>query len=197
TGADADCVPFTEEFLHDADGNLIAGGAGGGAGVPARTYTWDAENRLIAVEPAGTPGPGDVKVTFGYDYQNRRIWKKVFPWDPNSGPSGDWKATPSVHRTFVWFNWLMLLELDGSDNSVVRRYTWGLDVAGQQGAINSLEGAGGIGGLLGIQDEKFDTTTKNYLACYDGNGNLTQLLLRSDGSFQALYEYDAYGNVIA
>src|SRR5690606_23302037 len=70
TGADADCVPFTEEFQHDADGNLTEDGQ--------FVYTWDAENRLVAVEPAGTPGPGDVKVTFGYDYQNRRVWKKVF-----------------------------------------------------------------------------------------------------------------------
>jgi len=28
---------------------------------------------------------------------------------------------------------------------VVRKYTWGLDLAGLNGSVNSLEGAGGIG----------------------------------------------------
>ncbi len=41
------------------------------------------------------------------------------------------------------------MELDGSDN-VVRKYTWGLDLAGQHGSVNSLESAGGIGGLLAV-----------------------------------------------
>jgi hypothetical protein len=41
------------------------------------------------------------------------------------------------------------MELDGSDN-LVRKYTWALDLAGQHGSVNSLEAAGGIGGLLAV-----------------------------------------------
>ncbi len=46
-----------------------------------------------------------------------------------------------------------MLELDGaSADAVLRRYTWGLDVAGLAGRMNSLAAAGGIGGLLAVQD---------------------------------------------
>src|SRR5690606_34563886 len=104
-------------------------------------------------------------------------------------------AAPSSHRKFVWNDWLMMLELDGNDDSVIRRYTWGLDLSGQHGVINSLAQTAGIGGLLAIQDDEFDTSPTSLLASYDGNGNLTQLLLCGDGSFQAQYEYDPYGNI--
>ena len=52
-------------------------------------YTWDAENRLIAVEPAA-PKAGDQRTTFAYDYQGRRVRKQAFtrvqadPNDPNT-----------------------------------------------------------------------------------------------------------------
>jgi RHS repeat-associated protein len=82
----------------------------------------------------------------------------------------------------------MIAELDGADDSRVRTYTWGLDMSD-----NSIESAGGVGGLLAMHD--FTTTpAKSYLVCYDGNGNVGQVLLRSSGSIEARYEYDAYGN---
>ena len=51
------------------------------------------------------------------------------------GPN-DWAATPAERRKFVWSGWLMLLELDevfGQD-AVLRKHTWGLDLAGLSGA---------------------------------------------------------------
>ena len=41
-------------------------------------------------------------------------------------------------RKLVWSGWLLLMELD-PNNNVVRRYTCGLDLAGQNGSINSLK----------------------------------------------------------
>ena len=60
-------------------------------------------------------------MAFRYDYLGRRIRKQV---DTYTGtyPNGSWSTT--YVRKFVWANWLMLMELDGSDN-VVRKYTWG------------------------------------------------------------------------
>ena len=63
----------------------------------------------------------------------RRVEKKVWTWDPNAA---SWDLTS--HRRFVWYNWLLLLELDAldhdgdgqPDNAVMRKYTWGLDLAG-------------------------------------------------------------------
>jgi RHS repeat-associated protein len=162
-------------------------------------YTWDAENRLIGSGPGGTPQAGDRKAEFGYDYLGRRIEKKVYTYQSN-----DWTLTE--HRKFVWSGWLMLLELDGlSEDAVVRKYTWGLDLAGQAGALNSLEFAGGIGGLLAISDPN-DPNDPNDLcgdfAClYDANGNVGQLMDLDEpnaaAAIVASYEYDPYGNLIA
>jgi RHS repeat-associated protein len=130
----------------------------------------------------------------------RRVQKQVFDWDlndPNDGEDDAWATTPATHRKFLWYNWLMIAELDGSDDSRVRTYTWGLDMSG-----NSIDSAGGIGGLLAVQDQKVDigggqTALRNYITAYDGNGNVTQLVRRNNGDLDAAYEYDAYGNVVA
>jgi RHS repeat-associated protein len=54
----------------------------------------------------------------------------------------------------------------------------------------SLQGAGGVGGLLAVID---GSLTYQYL--YDANGNVGQLVDASDGSIAARYEYDPYGNL--
>ncbi len=105
-------------------------------------YTWDAENRLIAVEPgAASPLNGSQKAEYNYDYQGRRIQKQVW-----SRAGGGW-GTPVVRR-FIWDGWKMLLELDGSDNAV-RKYTWGLDLAGQAGGQGGEQTSGLSAGLEG------------------------------------------------
>ncbi len=65
-----------ETFTHDADGNLIDDAHW--------RYTWDAENRLIAMETT-TPAAAGLtrqKLEFTYDAQSRRITKKVSLWKP-------------------------------------------------------------------------------------------------------------------
>ena len=87
-------------------------------------YTWDAENRLIKVEPGGTPQIGQYKAEYKYDWQGRRIEKQV--WSYSNG----W--TQTEHWKFMYADWLLLLELNGLDSdSVKRQYTWGLDLSGQ------------------------------------------------------------------
>ncbi len=56
-----------------------------------------------------------------------------------------------------------------------------------------MQGAGGIGGLLTQVDIG---AVKSYAYLYDGNGNVGQLIDNSDGSIDAHYEYDPYGNSI-
>ena len=156
---------------------------------------WDAENRLVSWTPKA-PLAGDQKVTFKYDYLSRRVEKKVYDWDtgdPNDPNDDAWETNPTDWRKFVWYNWLMLEELecdptDGSIEGVIRKYTWGKDLSG------SLEDAGGIGGLLATHDVD---GSEDYLYFYDANGNVGQLIAASDGSIEAKYEYDPYGNVIA
>ncbi|MCP4567786.1 MAG: hypothetical protein GY841_09435, partial [FCB group bacterium] len=57
---------------YDDDGNMTD--------YSGRKYTYNAENRLIAVEPE-TPAAGDKKVKFVYDYMGRRVKKTVFVWN--------------------------------------------------------------------------------------------------------------------
>jgi YD repeat-containing protein len=135
----------TESFGYDFDGNLKTIDAAGTAN--DWTYTWDAENRLVEAVKT-TPSYGAQKVQFAYDYLGRRVEKKVYVYVSY----GFALAPPAwylyMHRKFVWDGWKLLEELNGkSSDAVVRKYTWGLDLAGLSGSINSLESAGGIAGV--------------------------------------------------
>jgi len=68
-------------------------------------------------------------------------------------------------------------------------YTYGLDLSG------TLQGAGGIGGLLSIitQDTSNPSDQSEYYYCYDANGNVTDLV-DTNGTTVAHYEYDPFGN---
>jgi RHS repeat-associated protein len=72
-------------------------------------------------------------------------------------------------------------------------YTRGSDLSG------SLEGAGGIGGLL-ARSHGYASSNGNWYGhnCYhaDGNGNVTYLV-NSSQSLAASYRYDPYGNTIS
>ncbi len=98
---------------------------------PQQTYTWDAENRLVRVEPTpGTEQAGNYRTEFAYDYLGRRVEKKVYVRN-----AGNTAWVLGRHSKYVWTDWLLLLELNGlQSNSIVRKHTWGLDLAGQNGA---------------------------------------------------------------
>jgi len=216
--------PFCEWLSADIDGdgdvdfddmNPFYSLLGNGGGTSWH-YTWDAENRLIGVEPLLEPMEGFQKLSFGYDYRGRRVRKTVYTYN---GTTETWVQTGDTK--VVWAGWLLLLELDGTDSdAVLRKYTWGLDVAGQNGQFNSLESAGGIGGLLAVYDTNGTTTGQNpteddktYVYLYDANGNVGQLVDWTDipdweskqltsaqdwhaDRLVARYEYDPYGNVV-
>ena len=174
--------------------------------------TWDGENRLIRVGPtAGTGVPeGAKKAEYAYDYLGRRVQKKVWTYT-----GGSWSGP--VERRYVWSGWLLLMELEdcGTGFQPVRKYTWGLDLAGQNSAAVSereaqasafLERAGGIGGLLAVSDPNDPNDPNdpcgNFVYFYDGNGNVGQVVdLAHDandpaGAIVAKYEYDPYGQRI-
>ena len=64
-------APQPEAFAYDADGNLTSDGLW--------TYTYDAENRLVAMQSV-LSGLGNTpyELTFAYDYLGRRVEKKVY-----------------------------------------------------------------------------------------------------------------------
>jgi RHS repeat-associated protein len=163
-------------------------------------YTWDAENRLTKVEPI-FPQADDKRLTFAYDYMGRRVQKKVIPWDATNSVWLD--DQPDADLRFVYDGWNVVMVLDGRDldndqqpdNTVVRKYTWGLDVSG------TFQGAAGINGLLASEEPQTVGDPKRHWFVYDGNGNVGQLLKYVAGTtptvtLAAHYEYDPYGAVI-
>jgi RHS repeat-associated protein len=176
-----------ETLSYDDDGNLHSVDR---AGIYTDwTYEWDAENRLIEARQT-TPFYSAFKVQYTYDYLGRRVEAKTYVYTTN------WN-TLVRHRKFVWDGWKLLAELNGlSSNAVVRKYTWGLDLAGLNGQVNSLEGAGTIGGLLAHEDHAV-ATTRNLMYFYDANGNVGQLMNLADqtATAWAKYEYDPYGGL--
>ena len=167
-----------ESFSYDDDGNLTDDGRW--------TYAWDAENRLIGLETKvsiATAFPGlKQKLTFAYDAQGRRIRKLVETWNTalNSG-AGGW-ATVSDTR-FLYGGWNLLTELDTlNSNTLVRSYAWGLDLSG------SLQGAGGVGGLLWA-----NTPTHTFAASADGNGNIVPWVNTANLAFAGRADYGAFG----
>ena len=153
---------------YDNDGGLTDDGT--------FTYTWNGENRLIEATPKN-PAVGDEKLAF-YDYMGRRVRKVTTAWDGST-----WQADET--RFFVYYGWNLIEELDGT-GATIASYIHGLDLS------QSLQGAGGIGGILARVDHGTD---KVHLYFYDANGNVGQLLDSSDGSVVAAYEYEPFGGL--
>jgi RHS repeat-associated protein len=166
--------------------DLVA--AGGASGFSATAYQYDAENRLIAIGPTANPADGMLKFTFAYDYLGRRIRKQLYTYN---GSTSTWDLT--TDRKWIYDGWRPIVELDGTTDTVLRTYTWGLDLSG------SLEAAGGIGGLLAVHDETVGAG-EDYVYTYDHLGNVGQLVdldaASATAAVVAHYEYDPYGNVV-
>jgi len=159
-----------EAYTYDLDGNLLTDGRW--------THTWDAENRLVRMVPNTTVGP-QTRIDFEYDWQGRRIAKKV--WNNTAGTSG-----PKLSERFLYDGWNLIAQLNATNNAVVRSYVWGSDISG------SMQGAGGVGGLLAVKD----TANGTHFAAYDGNGNVAALVRAADASVSARYEYGPFGELI-
>ena len=161
-------VPRTpEQFSYDADGNLTNDGRW--------AYTWDAENRLAAMTVNTNVGP-QYQLTFTYDSKGRRIQKVV-------AANGVALST----NKFLYDGWNLIGET-GPNNSLIRSYVWGTDLSG------SMQGAGGVGGLLEMS--YYGSSRTNCFAAYDGNGNVAALVNAADGTALANYEYGPFGEGI-
>jgi RHS repeat-associated protein len=64
---------------------------------------------------------------------------------------------------------------------------WGTDLSGNR------TGAGGVGGLLWVNNVQSGLTAGIQFTAYDGNGNVAGLFAASDGSSTARYEYGPFG----
>ena len=177
-------LPKTPELrTHDDDGNLLNDGRW--------AFTWDAENRLVAAETlpvvAALPSMVKKRLEFVYDASGRRIAKTVFAWQ-----NGAWtleKATAFLYDGWNLVGEFALSQSNGTvTQSLVRSYTWGLDLSG------SFQGAGGVGGLLGSFSTANGTPAVTF-PVYDGNGNVLAMV-DATGLAVASYEYDPFGKTL-
>lgn len=170
-----------EFFTHDADGNLVSDGRW--------SYSWDGENRLVGMESvAGVPVAAKAKLVFEYDWAGRRTRKLSYVWS-TTVMGGSYVL--AQERRFIYDGWNLVAELD-EVSGPVRSFTWGPDLSG------SLQGAGGVGGLLAVKKWHRNqgpyyglTVTLGVLG--DGNGNVTGLVDLGTGAQAAWYEYGPFG----
>jgi RHS repeat-associated protein len=159
-------------------------------------YSWSSDHRLKSVESKNPDRR--FKCEFAYLPDGRRLQKKVFDW---SEASGEYQLS-CVHG-YYYEDWNLVAELiqDHSqthdplnpDDSTVRKYFWGLDVAGlRSGWPGNRQGAGGIGGLLAILDDD-----KVLLPIADHVGNIRTVLDAQTGEVVARYDYSPFGELIA
>lgn len=160
-----------EYFSYDADGNLTQDGRW--------TYGWDAENRLTNLTSLSSAATGSkLKLDFLYDTRGRRIQKLV---STNNGSA----YYPQSTNRCVYDGWNLVAVLN-PQSAIVRTFMWGLDLSG------SIQDAGGVGGLLEIND----AVNGVQFAAYDGNGNVAALVKGTDGTTSGQYEYGPFGEVI-
>ena len=167
-----------ETFTYDADGNMT--------GDSLWIYTWDGENRLVEVVSKLPTDSGSYrKLRFKYDYANRMAKKEVSKW-----VGGAWVV--EYRRHCIWQGWNIIGELDhlggapaSSDTGSLRRTVWGLDLSG------SLQGAGGVGGLLAVQP--LVGAAQITTPVYDGNGNILAYHDLTTGVKVADFAYGPFG----
>jgi RHS repeat-associated protein len=166
--------PSTESFTHDDDGNLTADGRW--------TYSWDGENRVVQmIRDTSSPSGARQKLVFEYDYQGRRIRKQFYTY------SSGWVLQSDT--AFLYDGWNLIAELDAnSSNALLRAYLWGTDLSG------SMQGAGGIGGLIKVTDYVGSTT--HHFVAYDGNGNVGALVDAGSATITARYGYGPFGEAL-
>lgn len=163
-------LPATVNFQYDANGNLTNDGL--------RAFNFDGENQLTNITV-----PNAWRTEFAYDGLHRRRIRRESTWT-GSG----WNQTNETR--YVYDGILVLQERDGN-NTPVLTYTRGVDLSG------SLGGAGGIGGLLALSDQRVSATSPtNYFYHADGNGNIVALISQKN-EVVARYLYDPFGNLLA
>jgi RHS repeat-associated protein len=179
---------------YDANGNLVTNTATG------LGYAYDDENRLVTAQYApwtNSPGPPPELSSLMPQPQYTPGWKVNFTYDglgrlrvrtDYANTTNGWYLTNTV--LYVYDGNRVIQERNAANTPTVS-YTRGNDLSG------SLEGAGGIGGLL-ARSSGYSSGNWTSHAYYhaDGNGNII-CLVDANQAVAASYRYDPFGNLIS
>jgi RHS repeat-associated protein len=157
---------------HDQRGNMLSDGV--------RTYTWNGHNQLARIQDAG------FRSDYAYDGMGRKVHVTESQY-----VSGQWTVTSD--RWYLYDGWNCVAELLNQSSTLPsfqlsKSYIWGLDLSG------TLQGAGGVGGLLSATTHCSPLTTHWF--AYDGNGNIVGTINCADGAISSRYEYDPFGRLV-
>lgn len=155
-------------FTYDANGNLLTD--------ETRTYSWDAENRLIGINFANKP---DRHVTYRYDGIGRRI------------AIGDGSGDSAAARKFVWCG-SKLCQARDENYAVERSYHEEGEAAASEGDL--YYGRDQIGSVRRI----FKTATEAPVVDYDPYGVKLQTptAMDVDFGFAKMFNADPAGNYL-
>jgi YD repeat-containing protein len=152
-------LPPNQNPTYDPNGNMLTRPVGapvsGGS-----SLSYDKENRLRTI----STGPDTVSHT--YDALGRLI-------------QTDTTAATDNRERYTWAGWTLLTReiFTGTASTSTHRYTWGLDLSG------SMEGAGGVGGLLALERNVTGNSTWDIRYPHnDANGNIIALSLGGQSS---------------
>ena len=157
-------LPASVPLTYDLNGNLRTNGT--------QVLEYDEENQLVSVWV-----PESWKSEFVYDGQHRRRIERDYSW---SGTA--WTQTNESRS--VYDGNLVIQHRDGN-NTPALTLTRGLDLG------SSLQGAGGIGGLLAMTES---SGTHSYYHA-DGNGNVTALM-NANQLIVGQYMFDPFGRTL-
>ncbi|HEX5221917.1 MAG TPA: RHS repeat-associated core domain-containing protein [Verrucomicrobiae bacterium] len=164
-------LPSTNNFQYDFNGNLTNDGR--------RVFEYDYENQLTNVYVASA-----WRSEFKYDAFGRRRVRKEYTWQ-----SSAWVLTNEVRYLY---DGMLVVQERNANNLALVSYTRGNDLSA------TLQGAGGIGGLLARTDHSTLISQPSAAHAYyhsDGNGNVTAMV-DTNGILVAKYNYDPYGNLL-
>jgi RHS repeat-associated protein len=189
-------APSFSSITYYTNGNMKTKGT---------TYSmaYDNENRLgrwSYTQSGSGQTTGDLETDFVYDGIGRLRKRLEYHYLASGGgdgcspqqitpdgPTGSWILDSETW--YIYDGKRVIQERDGNNAPLVS-YTRGTDVSG------SLEGAGGIGGLLARSVNISNTWTNHAYYHADGNGNVTYMIDNSQ-SMVASYRYDPFGNTIS
>jgi RHS repeat-associated protein len=163
-------IATNSTYQYDGNGNLTNDGL--------RSFAYDNENQLIQVWVSN-----HWFSQFSYDGMMRRRIRQEFAWQ-----SGAWVQTNEVYYVY---DANVVIQERSANNIPTTTYTRGNDLS------SSLQGAGGIGGLLSmtLNTELGPSSSNSMYYHSDANGNVTMLINPSQ-YIVAKYLYDAFGNVL-
>ena len=158
-------LPATTLFVYDLNGNLRTNGT--------QIMEFDDENQLVTNYVATA-----WKSEFVYDGANRRRIERDYGWNGSA-----WVMT---NETRLVYDGNVPIQHRDANNLPALTLTRGLDLSG------SLQGAGGIGGLLAMTES---SGASSYYHS-DGNGNVTTLV-NVNQLIVGKYSYDSFGSTLS